>query len=140
MDSESQSAEQKDPAAPVTQLATPNFPATSTSLPSPPVPHYSATDNSASILDALVGVPTSDAPSTLRLARPPHAYVLFRSFFIRDMPGASPELAWQAFPKEQKGVWYAKAREARAEHASKFPPYARRQPKHSRGNGKSTRL
>ncbi|KAJ7472619.1 hypothetical protein FB451DRAFT_964796, partial [Mycena latifolia] len=70
------------------------------------------------------------------IPRPPNAFILFRSSFIRG--GAVPArvetshstlsaiagLTWAALPACERGVWHARARRVREEHKERFPGYA----------------
>ncbi|KAJ7103941.1 hypothetical protein C8R44DRAFT_715989 [Mycena epipterygia] len=70
------------------------------------------------------------------IPRPPNAFILFRSSFIRSqrVPSAvEPShstlskiigLTWQHLPEAERRVWHAKADEAMEEHRRKFPTYA----------------
>ncbi|KAF8195199.1 hypothetical protein K438DRAFT_1968532 [Mycena galopus ATCC 62051] len=73
--------------------------------------------------------------------RPPNAFILFRSSFIRA--GAVPAhiesshaslssiagLTWAKLPEPEKALWYARAKEERERHRERFPGYAFR-PRH----------
>ncbi|KAJ7253513.1 hypothetical protein C8J57DRAFT_625855 [Mycena rebaudengoi] len=77
-----------------------------------------------------------NTPATPHIPRPPNAFILFRSSFIRAAliparvePSHSTlsriiGLTWQALPEAERSVWHAKARKAREEHAKRFPGYA----------------
>ncbi|KAF7355947.1 Repressor ROX1 [Mycena venus] len=67
------------------------------------------------------------------IPRPPNAFILFRSSFIRSQR-VSPDvetnhstlskiigLTWQNLPAEERRVWYAKARQAVEQHRRRFP-------------------
>ncbi|KAJ6517966.1 hypothetical protein C8R47DRAFT_949730, partial [Mycena vitilis] len=70
------------------------------------------------------------------IPRPPNAFILFRSSFIRA--GAVPAstdpshaslsaiagLTWAALPAPEKAAWHARAREERERHRERFPGYA----------------
>ncbi|KAJ7662959.1 hypothetical protein B0H17DRAFT_887784, partial [Mycena rosella] len=70
------------------------------------------------------------------IPRPPNAFILFRSSFIRA--GAVPArvepshatlsaiagLTWAALPPVEKGRWHARAKMAREAHRERFPGYA----------------
>ncbi|KAJ6561650.1 high mobility group box domain-containing protein, partial [Mycena capillaripes] len=70
------------------------------------------------------------------IPRPPNAFILFRSSFIRA--GAVPAnvepshaslstiagLTWAALPAPEKEHWYKKAKEERERHRERFPGYA----------------
>ncbi|KAJ7474898.1 hypothetical protein FB451DRAFT_1558141 [Mycena latifolia] len=80
------------------------------------------------------------------IPRPPNAFILFRSSFIRSQRVSSEVetnhstlskiigLTWQNLPEGERRVWHAKAREAGEEHRRKFPAYAFR-PVHRRAPG-----
>ncbi|KAF8639186.1 hypothetical protein AX17_001672 [Amanita inopinata Kibby_2008] len=69
------------------------------------------------------------------IPRPPNAFILFRSSFIRNQHvSAEVEtdhstlskiigLTWQNMPEEERQVWHEKARLAKEEHRRKFPQY-----------------
>ncbi|KAJ6524683.1 hypothetical protein DFH09DRAFT_1418309 [Mycena vulgaris] len=75
-------------------------------------------------------------PSPAHIPRPPNAFILFRSSFIRARAvparvetshstlSAIAGLTWAALPPADRGLWHAKAREAREEHQERFPGYA----------------
>jgi hypothetical protein len=80
------------------------------------------------------------------IPRPPNAFILFRSSFIRSQR-VSPDvetshstlskiigLTWQNLPADERRVWHAKARQAVEEHRRQFPQYAFR-PSHRRTRG-----
>ncbi|KAK2460818.1 hypothetical protein APHAL10511_007288 [Amanita phalloides] len=69
------------------------------------------------------------------IPRPPNAFILFRSSFIRNRH-VCPEvetdhstlskiigLTWQNLPEKERQVWHEKARIAKEEHRRKFPGY-----------------
>ena len=70
------------------------------------------------------------------IPRPPNAFILFRSSFIKSQHvSAEVEtnhstlskiigLTWHSLPDEEKRVWQAKARQVHDEHMKKFPQYA----------------
>ena len=80
------------------------------------------------------------------IPRPPNAFILFRSSFIRNQHVSSEVetnhstlskiigLTWQNLPHEEREVWHAKAKAALEEHKRKFPQYAFR-PLHTKGKG-----
>ncbi|KAJ4468453.1 hypothetical protein C8J55DRAFT_395003, partial [Lentinula edodes] len=67
------------------------------------------------------------------IPRPPTAYILFRSSFLKSQVAgvetnrsALAQLAgltWRSLPKEEQTVWYAKAEAALVDHKRKFPQY-----------------
>ena len=78
------------------------------------------------------------------IPRPPNAFILFRSSFIKNQHVSSGVetnhstlskiigLTWQNLPHEERQVWHAKAKVALEEHKRKFPQYAFR-PLHTKG-------
>ncbi|KAI0365799.1 hypothetical protein BV20DRAFT_972705 [Pilatotrama ljubarskyi] len=78
------------------------------------------------------------------IPRPPNAFILFRSAFIKNQHVSSEVetnhstlskiigLTWQNLPHEERQVWHAKAKAALEEHKRKFPQYAFR-PLHTKG-------
>ncbi|KAH9916943.1 uncharacterized protein BXZ73DRAFT_53509 [Epithele typhae] len=78
------------------------------------------------------------------IPRPPNAFILFRSSFIKSQHVSSEVetnhstlskiigLTWQNLPNEERQVWHAKAKAALEEHRRKFPQYAFR-PLHTKG-------
>ncbi|RPD60235.1 hypothetical protein L227DRAFT_502151 [Lentinus tigrinus ALCF2SS1-6] len=80
------------------------------------------------------------------IPRPPNAFILFRSSFIKNQHVSSEVetnhstlskiigLTWQNLPHEERQVWHAKAKAALEEHKRKFPQYAFR-PLHTKGKG-----
>ncbi|KAJ7274513.1 hypothetical protein B0H12DRAFT_402157 [Mycena haematopus] len=98
----------------------------------------------------------SDEPSPVRrsphtrkksdnhIPRPPNAFILFRSSFIKSQSVSTEVetnhstlskiigLTWKNLPPEERRVWHTKAMDAVAEHKRNFPTYAFR-PKHPRG-------
>jgi hypothetical protein len=80
------------------------------------------------------------------IPRPPNAFILFRSSFIRSQHVSTRVetnhstlskiigLTWHNLPEEEKQVWHARARVAFDEHKKKFPEYSFR-PLHNNGGG-----
>ncbi|EJF56787.1 hypothetical protein DICSQDRAFT_93113 [Dichomitus squalens LYAD-421 SS1] len=78
------------------------------------------------------------------IPRPPNAFILFRSSFIKNQHVSSEVetnhstlskiigLTWQNLPHEERQIWHAKAKVALDEHKRKFPQYAFR-PLHTKG-------
>lgn len=78
------------------------------------------------------------------IPRPPNAFILFRSSFIKQQHVSSEVetnhstlskiigLTWQNLPHEERQFWHAKAKAALEEHKRKFPQYAFR-PLHTKG-------
>ncbi|KAI0628630.1 hypothetical protein C8Q77DRAFT_1220797 [Trametes polyzona] len=78
------------------------------------------------------------------IPRPPNAFILFRSAFIKHQHVSSEVetnhstlskiigLTWQNLPHKERQVWHAKAKAALEEHKRKFPQYAFR-PLHTKG-------
>ncbi|KAK7006273.1 HMG box domain-containing protein [Favolaschia claudopus] len=78
----------------------------------------------------------SPPPTATHIPRPPNAFILFRSSFIRG--GAVPAdvepshsslsaiagLTWAALPPPEKEMWHRKAKEEREKHRERFPGYA----------------
>ncbi|KAF9555082.1 hypothetical protein CPC08DRAFT_598739, partial [Agrocybe pediades] len=70
------------------------------------------------------------------IPRPPNAFILFRSSFIKSQQVSNKietshstlskiiGLTWQSLSKEDRKVWHAKAKEALDEHKRKFPEYS----------------
>lgn len=69
------------------------------------------------------------------IPRPPNAFILFRSSFIKSQHvSAEVEtnhstlskiigMTWQSLPEDERQAWHLKARTALAEHRRKFPKY-----------------
>ncbi|KAF5334590.1 hypothetical protein D9758_018429 [Tetrapyrgos nigripes] len=80
------------------------------------------------------------------IPRPPNAFILFRSSFIRSQHVSTRVetnhstlskiigLTWHNLPEDEKQVWHARAKVAFDEHKKKFPEYSFR-PAHSSSNG-----
>ncbi|EPQ51724.1 hypothetical protein GLOTRDRAFT_140738 [Gloeophyllum trabeum ATCC 11539] len=80
------------------------------------------------------------------IPRPPNAFILFRSAFIKSQHVSSDVetnhstlskiigLTWQNLPHEERQVWHAKAKAALDEHKRKWPEYAFR-PLHTKAKG-----
>ncbi|PPQ69276.1 hypothetical protein CVT25_005933 [Psilocybe cyanescens] len=70
------------------------------------------------------------------IPRPPNAFILFRSSFIKSQHVSTAVetnhstlskiigLTWQSLPEDQRQIWHQKAKEALDEHKRKFPKYA----------------
>ncbi|KAF8892527.1 hypothetical protein BD779DRAFT_1670218 [Infundibulicybe gibba] len=83
------------------------------------------------------------------IPRPPNAFILFRSSFIKSQHVSTEVetnhstlskiigLTWQNLPNEERQIWHAKAKAALDEHKRKFPQYAFR-PLHSKAKGGGT--
>ncbi|KAL5522858.1 hypothetical protein ACEPAG_8876 [Sanghuangporus baumii] len=93
---------------------------------------------------------STDAPA--HIPRPPNAFILFRSSFIRSQHvSAETEgnhgtlskivgMLWHALSYEERQVWQAKARRAYAEHKRMYPGYSFRPAKDkASSNAKSER-
>ncbi|KAJ7158878.1 hypothetical protein C8R46DRAFT_1110650 [Mycena filopes] len=77
------------------------------------------------------------------IPRPPNAFILFRSSFIKSQRVSTEVetnhstlskiigMTWKNLPPDERSVWHAKAMDAVAEHKRNFPTYAFR-PKHAR--------
>lgn len=84
------------------------------------------------------------------IPRPPNAFILFRSAFIKGQHVSTDVetnhstlskiigLTWQNLPEDERQVWHGKAKAALDEHKRKFPQYAFR-PLHSKGKGSDKR-
>ncbi|KAJ6494253.1 hypothetical protein C8R45DRAFT_1212308 [Mycena sanguinolenta] len=82
------------------------------------------------------------------IPRPPNAFILFRSSFVRSQI-VSPDvetnpttmskiigLTWKNLPADERRVWYARARQAVEEHRRRFPDYSfRPSQRRARGGG-----
>ncbi|KAI6000325.1 hypothetical protein F5J12DRAFT_724013 [Pisolithus orientalis] len=80
------------------------------------------------------------------IPRPPNAFILFRSAFIKSQHVSSDVetnhstlskiigLTWQSMPHDERQIWHAKAKKALEEHRKKWPQYAFR-PSHSKSKG-----
>lgn len=80
------------------------------------------------------------------IPRPPNAFILFRSSFIKNQHVSSEVetnhstlskiigLTWQNLPHEERDIWHAKAKAALDEHKRKFPEYSFR-PLHAKVKG-----
>lgn len=80
------------------------------------------------------------------IPRPPNAFILFRSSFIKSQHVSTEVetnhstlskiigLTWQNLPNEERQVWHAKAKTALDDHKRRFPSYAFR-PTHTKGKG-----
>lgn len=80
------------------------------------------------------------------IPRPPNAFILFRSSFIKSQHVSTEVetnhstlskiigITWQNLPEEERKVWHDKAKAALEEHRRKYPKYAFR-PLHNRGGG-----
>lgn len=105
--------------------------------------------------------PVNDCPSTRKqphskkkpeghVPRPPNAFILFRSSFIKSQHVSTDietnhstlskiiGLTWQNLPLDERQIWHAKARAALDEHKRKFPKYAFR-PTHPKGKAPEKR-
>lgn len=70
------------------------------------------------------------------IPRPPNAFILFRSSFIKSQHVSSQietnhstlskiiGMTWQNLPNDERQAWHAKAKEAQEEHRRKWPQYA----------------
>lgn len=84
------------------------------------------------------------------IPRPPNAFILFRSSFIKSQHVSTEVetnhstlskiigLTWQNLPDDERRVWHAKAKAALDEHKRKFPQYAFK-PLHSKIRGPDKR-
>lgn len=108
------------------------------------------------IIDAPEASTSSRKPSHSRkkpdsyIPRPPNAFILFRSAFIRSRNVSTKVetnhstlskiigMTWQNLPEDERQVWHRKAKQAEADHRAKFPQYAFK-PMHSRKAGGAKR-
>jgi hypothetical protein len=111
--------------------------------------------------ESILFPPPEDCTSTRRpghskkkpenhIPRPPNAFILFRSSFIKSQHVSTEVetnhstlskiigLTWQNLPHEERQVWHAKAKAALEEHKRKFPQYAFR-PLHTKGKAPEKR-
>lgn len=70
------------------------------------------------------------------IPRPPNAFILFRSAFVKNQHVSSEVetnhstlskiigLTWKSLPKEERQIWYARAKIEQDEHKRKYPSYA----------------
>lgn len=70
------------------------------------------------------------------IPRPPNAFILFRSSFIKSQHVSTEVetnhstlskiigITWQSLPEQERQIWHQKAKEALEEHKRKFPKYA----------------
>jgi hypothetical protein len=84
------------------------------------------------------------------IPRPPNAFILFRSAFIKGNHVSSEVetnhstlskiigIAWKRLPDGERQFWHSKAKEALDEHKRKFPQYSFR-PNQGRGKGNEKR-
>ncbi|KAJ7855303.1 hypothetical protein B0H14DRAFT_2754734 [Mycena olivaceomarginata] len=86
----------------------------------------------------------------MRIPRPPNAFLLFRSSFVRG--GAVPAhiepshaslsaiagLTWAALPAAEKAFWHLKAKEERERHRERFPEYMFRPHRRNRSSVPAT--
>ncbi|KLO08106.1 hypothetical protein SCHPADRAFT_944719 [Schizopora paradoxa] len=104
----------------------------------------SPTSPSSNALDCT----TNPSSEPAHIPRPPNAFILFRSSFIRSQHVSAQiegnhgtlskivGMVWHALPFREREVWQAKARKALAEHRRKYPGYSFRPAKdRSRGGG-----
>ena len=117
----------------------------------PPTP---ISDDGSSISDSSLFPPSSDSTAKKpahskkkpenHIPRPPNAFILFRSSFIKSQHVSTEVetnhstlskiigLTWSNLPQEERQIWHAKAKAALEEHKRRFPSYAFR-PSHTRG-------
>ncbi|KAL0951993.1 hypothetical protein HGRIS_008647 [Hohenbuehelia grisea] len=109
--------------------------------------------------EAVLFPPSEDSTSSRRPAhskkksenhipRPPNAFILFRSSFIKQQHVTTEVetnhstlskiigITWRELPEQERQIWHNKARMALDEHKRKFPQYAFR-PSHFKGKGGS---
>lgn len=70
------------------------------------------------------------------IPRPPNAFILFRSSFIKSQHVSTEVetnhstlskiigITWQSLPDQERQIWHQKAKEALEEHKRRFPKYA----------------
>ncbi|KAF9522448.1 hypothetical protein CPB83DRAFT_899630 [Crepidotus variabilis] len=70
------------------------------------------------------------------IPRPPNAFILFRSSFIKSQHVSTEVetnhstlskiigITWQSLPDQERAIWHQKAKEALEEHKRRFPKYA----------------
>jgi len=80
------------------------------------------------------------------IPRPPNAFILFRSSFIKNQHVSSEVetnhstlskiigMTWQSLPNDERQIWHAKAKLALDEHKKKYPGYTF-QPLHAKSKG-----
>ncbi|EAU83886.2 hypothetical protein CC1G_11980 [Coprinopsis cinerea okayama7 len=125
---------------------------TPTTFNDPPPPIANDDDGPESMLfpahdeDALQPRKTSRKKPDNYIPRPPNAFILFRSAFIRSQhvsTGVETNhstlskiigMTWQNLPNEERQVWHRKAKLAEEQHRLKFPQYAFK-PLHSKKKG-----
>ncbi|KAF7330478.1 Phosphoacetylglucosamine mutase [Mycena venus] len=115
----------------------------------PDAPPVSPCDSFIFASDEASSGPARRSPHTRKksdnhIPRPPNAFILFRSSFIKSQSVSTEVetnhstlskiigMTWKNLPPEERRVWHAKAMDAVAEHKRNFPSYAFR-PKHPRG-------
>ncbi|KAJ7172924.1 hypothetical protein C8R43DRAFT_977882 [Mycena crocata] len=120
-----------------------------------PISQESSLDGPDDFPQSISFMPLEEAPSRPHRARharkqpdghiprPPNAFILFRSSFIRNQRVSSEVetnhstlskiigLTWQNLPADERRLWHAKARAAGEEHRRRFPAYSFR-PLHRR--------
>lgn len=105
-----------------------------------PTPHDTGCDST--LFPPLEGCPATRRSGHSRkkpinhIPRPPNAFILFRSSFIKSQHVSSEVetnhstlskiigLTWQNLPNEERQIWHARAKVALEEHKRKFPSYA----------------
>ncbi|KAG6819249.1 hypothetical protein H0H93_013796 [Arthromyces matolae] len=85
------------------------------------------------------------------IPRPPNAFILFRSSFVRDqkvtnkVEGNHSNLSkiigkyWKALPKEQRDEWEAKAAQALIDHRKRYPDWRFRPASNTTANNAQTK-
>lgn len=83
------------------------------------------------------------------IPRPPNAFILFRSSFIKSQHVSTEVetnhstlskiigITWQSLPDQERQIWHQKAKEALEEHKRRFPKYAFR-PVQTKAKGASS--
>lgn len=139
-----------EPTSPRNIAFTPNV--TPITFNDPPSPADDAPAESILFPPPLVDCPAGRRPPHSKkkpenhIPRPPNAFILFRSSFIKSQHVSTEVetnhstlskiigLTWQNLPHEERQVWHVRAKAALDEHKRRFPSYAFR-PAHTRGKG-----
>ncbi|KAJ2914339.1 hypothetical protein MD484_g6081, partial [Candolleomyces efflorescens] len=123
----------------------------------PPPPHYPLGSSPPSEFILFPPADDKSAPATKRtphskkkpenhIPRPPNAFILFRSSFIKQQHVSQEVetnhstlskiigIAWKSMPEIERQKWHAKAKEEQEAHRRKFPKYAFK-PQQAKGKG-----
>ncbi|PPR05646.1 hypothetical protein CVT24_002872 [Panaeolus cyanescens] len=98
-------------------------------------PHHHQHQHQISMFTTPTHTAPDPAPPAKKIPRPPNAFLLFRSDFLKQ--GKIPAEAerkqqvmsvvigeiWRFMPDEERALWHKKADEVLAEHAKKYPGY-----------------